>query len=200
MKEFKIFADFSKEEQYLNDMAKKGYIFKKHSMLGFYHFLTGEMQDLKYSVDYRTFKKKKDFEDYKVMFEDFGWEHIYGTKNGGNQYFLPKNKNSNLEIFSNEESATLRYKKFYQKCIVSITITIIYFTAVLASYNFKLSNMFFQTPGLWERSGSELVKGILFEFPFVAFRTIPIIFFIIVSFVYGILACKIQKLYKEKTQ
>lgn len=199
MKKFKAFADFSEEEQYLNDMANKGYIFKKYSLFGFYHFFNGEKQDLKYRVDYRTFKKKRDFEDYKVMFEDFGWEHIFGTKNSRKQYFLPKNKSPNQEIFSNEESATSRYKRFYEICSVNLVVAFIYFSAIFVSYDFKLSSFWFLTPGLWERSGFELFRGILLELPFVALRILGLMFFIIVGLFYGILAYKIKKLYKEKT-
>jgi len=44
---------------------------------------------LNYKIDYRIFKDKKEFDNYIALFEDAGWKHVYGTKNSGNQYFLP---------------------------------------------------------------------------------------------------------------
>lgn len=200
MRKFKIFLDFEKEEQYLNDMVKKGYHLKKYSAFGFYYFTYGEKQDLKYHIDYRTFKNKKDFEDYKAMFEDFGWEHVYGTRTSANQYFLPKNNGVDDNIFSSKESAAARYKKLYEMCIMSMCWAALYFFIVLICNEFKLSNLGFLTPGLWEKTGDELIRAVLFELPFVVLRIVPILLLVGMGMVYGVWANKVHKLYKQKIQ
>jgi hypothetical protein len=58
MKKFKIFYDFDEEEKYLNGMAAQGYILKKYSIFGLYHFEdTGKPQNPNYRIDYRTFRE-----------------------------------------------------------------------------------------------------------------------------------------------
>lgn len=200
MKQFKIFTDFEKEEQYLNSMAKQGYILKKYSLLGFYHFTDGEPQDLKYRIDYRYFKKQKDFEDYKALFEDAGWEHVYGTKYSCNQYFLPKDNNADNNIFSTEESATSRYKHLYEVCYLTVVAALIYFIFVLASNKFNLSNMAFLTPGLWEKTGAEFWNAFFFELPFAILRILPSVLLLTIGTAYAIWASKAKKIYKQKLQ
>ena len=56
MKKFKVFVDINEEERYLNEMANRGYILKKYSCFGRYHFIEGKPEDLHYRVDYRVFK------------------------------------------------------------------------------------------------------------------------------------------------
>ncbi|QSX06272.1 DUF2812 domain-containing protein [Sedimentibacter sp. zth1] len=197
MKKYKIFVDLEKEEQYLNEMANQGHILKKYSAFGVYHFSDGEKQDLKYRVDYRTFKNMKDFENYKAMFEDFGWNHVYGTKCNGNQYFLPKSENSDGEIFSSKESSVSRYKRLYEICTMNMFFVIFYFYIILYNSGFNLPNFVFRTPNLWEKTGFDLVRAVLFE---LTIRVGPIFLFAVIGIVYCIWAYKVHKLYKEKMQ
>jgi len=200
MKQFKIFTNFEKEEQYLNVMAKQGYILKKYSSFGFYHFTDGQPQDLKYRIDYRNFYKKEDFQDYKALFEDAGWQHVYGTKSSLNQYFLPKNNNADDNIFSSEESAALRYKHLYEICCLNVVAAIVYFVIVLISCDFNLSNIAFLTPGLWEMTGARFWSAFFFELPFVLFRIVPSILLLAMGVSYAFWADKAKKIYKQKTQ
>ena len=54
----------------------------RKTMFG-YEFEPTKPDHAKIKVDYRTFKKQEDFEDYCALFEDSGWEHIAGTKSSG---------------------------------------------------------------------------------------------------------------------
>lgn len=153
MRKFKVFADFNEEEAYLNEMARNGYFLQKHSALGFYHFTEGTPEELHYHVDCRKFKTQADFEDYKALFEDAGWRHVYGTKNSLNQYFLPKDSNSADDIFSTKDSAALRYMHLNKICYANFSVAIAYLIVLLMIYDFNLANIGFLTQGLWEMTG-----------------------------------------------
>jgi len=198
MRIFKIFVDMDKEEKYLNDMAKKGYLLEKYSSLGIYTFIKVEPKDLHYKIDYRMFKNESKFEQYKVLFEDTGWVHICGTKYSGGQFFLPSSNNlDSSDIFSDAESKAARYKIFVNECLLGFTITLMYFIVVLSSYGFKLSDVGYLTPGLWEKTGADFWTSFLFETPFAILRFLPFMFFTVATVVYGYWAYKAYKLYKK---
>ncbi|MFZ7133349.1 MAG: DUF2812 domain-containing protein [Eubacteriales bacterium] len=197
MKQFKVFIDFEKEEQYLNTMAKRGYTLKKYSNFGIYHFTEGQPQDLKYRIDYRYFHTKEDFEDYKALFEDAGWQHVYGTSDSLNQYFLPVNNCADNNIFSSEKSAASRYKHMYEMCYLNVVIAMIYFVIVLISCDFNLSNIAFLTPGLWEMQGEKFWSAFFFELPFVFLRIVPVVLFLGMGVIYAIWANKAKRMYKK---
>ncbi|MDO0822618.1 DUF2812 domain-containing protein [Desulfosporosinus nitroreducens] len=72
MKKFKVFVNIDDEEKFLREMAEKGYVLKKYSYFGFYHFEQAKPQTLNYRVDYRMFGigGKAEFLNYVAMFED----------------------------------------------------------------------------------------------------------------------------------
>ncbi|KGK91492.1 hypothetical protein DP73_03550 [Desulfosporosinus sp. HMP52] len=200
MRKFKVFIDIDEEEKFLREMAEKGYIFKKYSYFGFYHFEPAKPQTLNYRVDYRMFGigGNPEFLNYVAMFEDAGWKHVYGTKISGSQYFLPQHDEEVNDIFSDSESKRQRYIRLYQQCIVSLACAIIYFIAVLAINNFNLSSYLFQTPGLWEMGGTKFWRAFWFEFPFMLLRLIPILIFTTGGLCYAIWAIKAKKLFENK--
>lgn len=191
LKVFKVFVDIDKEEVYLNEMANKGYFLKKYSAFGFYHFFKDQPQDLYYRVDYRQFRKRSDFEDYKALFEDAGWQHVYGTRYSLNQYFLPKSADAGKDIFSTKESAAVRYKTLYQMCYLNV------FVALVFIFGFDWSDVSFLTPGLWEMSGPKFLSAFLFELPFVALRACSALFFLILGIVYAVWSVKAKKIYNS---
>jgi len=198
MRIYKAFVDFEKEEQYLNNMAKQGYAFKKCSVIGMYYFANDEKKDLNYRIDFRTFKKKEDFEEYILLFEDFGWKHVDGTKNSGSQYFLSMDSHANNEIFSSKESFAARHKSLYEICSMTFITMAMYVFVILMTNDFKLSNLGFLTPGIWEKTGADLVRSVLFEFPFVFMRIGFPILMAFIGLIYGIWAYKAKMLYKRK--
>ena len=186
MLKFKIYWDFDKEEKNLNEMASKGYLLKSYSALGIYRFTESTPQKLNYKLDYKVFKSRRDFEDYKALFEDAGWVHVSGTKTSGNQYFLPKDAtNVSAEIFSTRESAALRYKKLYEYCFLNLMIAIIYLASIFSLYGFNLSAFGFLTPGLWQRTGSNFWFGFFIELPFVIFRVGLLLLLVGMGLLYG---------------
>lgn len=198
MRKCKFFIDFEKEEQYLNQMAEKGYVLKKISALGIYHFEKKEEKSLKYRIDFRTFKKKQDFEEYILMFRDFGWIHVSGTKKSGSQYFIPEDIDSKDEIFSSKESFSAHYKNLYEICSMTFVTLFLYVFVVLMTSDFQLSNLGFLTPGIWDKTGGDLIRSVLFELPFVFMRMGLPVLMACMGLCYGIWAYKAKKLYLKK--
>lgn len=197
MRKFKVFTDFNEEEAFLNEMARNGYALKKHSAFGFYHFTESIPENLHYHVDYRKFKTQADFEDYKALFEDAGWKHVYGTKNSLNQYFLPKDGNSDEDIFSTKDSAALRYLHLNKICYTNFAVAFIYFIVVLDIYDFNLANMGFLTQGFWEMTGKLFWMSFFFELPFVLLRTAPVVLFFVMGIAYAIWGSKAKRVYSK---
>lgn len=197
MKKFKIFWDFAAEEKYLNQMAKEGYLLKKYTSFGFYHFEDDAPQDLNYKIDYRIFKTKQEFDSYMNLFEDAGWKHVYGTRTSANQYFLPMTDEAGTDIFSDKASAAQRYKTLSKFCTINLILAVCYLTAVLYSTGGNLADLGFLTPGLWDRTGTHFWFGFFFELPFVVLRILPLVIFVALAVVYGYWAIKAKKAYAE---
>ena len=109
MKKFKVFFDIEKEEQWLNEQLQKGYRCTNISGLGIYTF---EKTDKRYvmRLDYQDYLPEKKFEEYKGIYEDFGWIYIKGSWLGGIRYWQKEDDDQN-EIFSDRESKSNYYKR-----------------------------------------------------------------------------------------
>jgi hypothetical protein len=200
MRKLKVFWDFEKEEQYLDEMAAQGHILKNYSSLGVYHFIDGQPQQLNYKIDYRTFSTRAEFENYVALFEDAGWRHVCGTKWNGSQYFLPASEQAGTDIFSDRASAAERYKSLYEMCITSIAIFVCYLVTSFLNLHGHLAQLGFLTPGLWERSGAAFWEGFFFELPFVILRIGFPVFFIVMSVLYGYWGVRAHQAYRAQTK
>lgn len=99
---FYISAEYEHEEQYLSEMHKKGWKFKKDNGV-WLTFEKCEPEDAVYKIDFRDEIKDKD--SYIKMFEDYGWEYVSETY--GFYFFRKKAVGispEDLEIFSDNES------------------------------------------------------------------------------------------------
>jgi len=200
MKMFKFFINFDKEEQWLNEMAKKGYKFTNKSFG--YEFQPAEPENAVIKIDYRTFNKKADFEDYRALFEDSGWKHIAGTKSSGAQYFIKIDENGNDDIFSDADSKARRYKRISQMWISLATSFIPIFVVLITTGSIDAKallnpKLLYYTPGLWESTGADFWRAFLFETPFVLFRSFFWAFIPIMIVLYFIFAYKANKHYKN---
>lgn len=200
MRKFKFFIDYNKEEEWLTEMAKKGYELTKASFG--YQFKESKPKDENIRIDYRTFKSYKDFIDYCMMFEDSGWKHISGTKSSGTQYFKKIKEGESDDIFSDVSSKAGRYKRLSN---VWLTIAISYIPLVIALISSGSINveamlnprLLYYTPGLWDKNGFDFLRAFLFETPFALMRgfiwlIIPTLFIIYIYFF-----LKAQRLYKD---
>jgi hypothetical protein len=197
---FKCFLDFTKEEKWLNEMARKGYELTSNSFG--YNFKKITPEEASYRVDYRKFKSQKDFIDYCTLFEDSGWKHISGSKSSGNQYFKKISPNSDEDIFSDNLSKASRYKRasniwLSSSITYSSLLFIFVMTGAVRLEAFINPKSLYYTPGLWDKSGVDFWKSFLFETPFALSRGfIWLIFPVCISF-YLYFIYKSNHLYKE---
>ena len=202
MKKYKFFTDFDREEKWLNEMAHSGYqlVNKAYS----YEFVLGSPEDANYRIDYRTFKNRQDFEDYRMLFEDSGWRHIAGTKSSGAQYFKQVMDQGDEDIFSDVDSKAARYKRLSEMwlslagCFIPL-LAVLIFTGAINITAFVKPKLLYYTPGLWELSGAHFWRAFLFETPFALLRGFSWVILPIFILVYVIFAYKAKKQY-EKTQ
>lgn len=200
MRVFKCFFNYTKEEKWLNDMARKGSELVKASFC--YTFRKIDPEEATYRIDCRTFKSKEDFIDYCTMFEDFGWKHIFGSKSSGHQYFKKLKENSDDDIFSDSVSKSSRYKRLssmWMTCAISyLPIAVaLSMTGSIKFSNILNPSLFYYTPGLWNKTGASFIGSFLFETPFALMRMFPTFIFQVLIILYLIFAYKAHKLSKE---
>ncbi|HIY59032.1 MAG TPA: DUF2812 domain-containing protein, partial [Candidatus Tetragenococcus pullicola] len=200
MKKWKFFLDLDKEEKWLNEMAKQGWILARKSLR--YKFERGEEKLIK--IDYRTFKSKKDLEDYLLLFEDSGWTHLAGDKSSGRQYFMKEDSNANDDIFSDQRSKAERYKRmadgWLNLAISYIPIAVTLYLTKFADFESILNpKSLYLTPGLWELTGLSFWKAFLFETPFAFGRGFAWSIFPVLIILYIIFAIKARVEYKKFT-
>ncbi len=121
-------ADWIKEQDYLQDMHKKGWKFTGVSFLFFYHFVRCEPEDVVYQLDYNAKDTANDAE-YIQMFEDCGWEYI--TDLVGYRYFRKSaaEMNGPEEIFCDEESRLDMLKRVAKGRLLPLLV--IFFLVIL---------------------------------------------------------------------
>lgn len=178
-KAFKLFVDFDKEESWLNHMADEGRLVRKAGPL--YSFTPIAPGSTTVRIDYRPSMSAADFDDYKSLFADAGWQHLSGTRSSGNQYFASTGRNENDEIFYEPGSQAQRYRRALG-VNVSLALSLLVVLIILWSTgNDVITNLFspgewYLTPGLWDKQGWGFLGSFLLETPFVATRlAIPIV-------------------------
>ncbi|RJE83975.1 DUF2812 domain-containing protein [Paenibacillus sp. 1011MAR3C5] len=183
MRKLNYFVDLEKEEQWLNDMARQGYILSRKS-IGYEFEPAKPGLDVAIRIDYRTFRRASDFEDYRALFEDCGWAHIAGTRSSGAQYFKKTGTDTEDDIFSDLDSKAGRYKRLADMWTSLAACFIPLFVVLITTNSIDLAvflnpKALYYTPGLWEKEGAAFWGSFLFETPFALGRgflwmTIPI--------------------------
>ncbi|MED5020411.1 DUF2812 domain-containing protein [Paenibacillus chibensis] len=202
MKKMKFFTNFDHEEQWLNEMARQGYVLVGKSIA--YEFVHSQPEETNFRIDYRSFTSRRDFEDYKALFEDSGWIHVAGTKSSGSQYFKRTGAQGSEDIFSDVDSKAARYKRISDMWL-SLACCFIPLFAVLISTDaidvtaFIKPKLLYYTPGLWDMSGGHFWRAFLFETPFAFLRGFTWLLIPAMILIYAIFAYKAKKQY-EKTQ
>ncbi|QUR94336.1 DUF2812 domain-containing protein [Macrococcoides canis] len=175
MIKYKAFLDPLKEERWINSVLEQGYRMKNKTWTGAYIF---EETDKEYiaRIDYQDKFTLKDYEEYKMIYKDFGWQLVSGNKNFNGLHVWQKEKSSdeNLNELNSDIASSISYFKriFYYL----LSITSIYELFIFIIYNPE--NKVFLTPGLWDMEGSLFWKALLFELPFVILRMVPMIILI----------------------
>lgn len=198
IRKFRVFHNFDKEEQWLNDMVKRGYILTNKKLCYKFEMIDPDQRIGPIKVDYRTFQRREDYEDYLALFEDSGWKHIAGTRSSGEQYFAKVDSDSDghEEIFSDEASKAARYKRLYEMWLTLaftyLPVMIVMLATDLLDFETLLNpKLWYFTPGLWESTGVSFWRAFLFETPFALFRVLLWAMFpvmLIISIVFAIKA------------
>ncbi|MFV0351981.1 MAG: DUF2812 domain-containing protein [Oscillospiraceae bacterium] len=113
MKKFKLFAEYDKEEKWLEEKAQNGWLLRSKGL--FYTFVKCHPTDIYVGADYRTFKNKAAYQDYRFLFEDMGWIYLAGHRYSGEQYFMRlangKEKNRYFLIEALPQSGTAKKRR-----------------------------------------------------------------------------------------
>lgn len=167
VKKFKVFFDMEKEEQWLNRQLQKGYRCTNISGVGIYTF---EKTDKRYvmRLDYQDYLSKKNFKEYRGIYEDFGWSYMNGSWLGGIKYWQ-KEADDQKEIFSDRQSMRNYYKR-----LMGYSSGLGFMLLFISFMLYKDSGLYL-TEGLWSMKGALFWKAFLFETPFALLRSLPAI-------------------------
>ena len=174
MKKYRFYLDLENEEKWLTEMAKQGWELSQKTIFG-YEFRQSTPQDTVIRIDYRNFNTPADFEDYRTLFKDSGWEHIAGTKSSGTQYFKKTDKKGETQIFSDTASKAARYRRLSSLWLslalayLPLLISLIY-SGIVDPFAFLNPRLLYYTPGLWDMTGESFLDAFLLETPFVVIR------------------------------
>ncbi len=202
---YRFFIDFEKEEQWLNGMAGQGQEFTGRNMFSGYSFCRSEPVEKIIRIDYRTFTKSEDFQDYRQLFEDSGWRHISGTKNSGVQYFVRTGDSADDEIFSDRASKAGRYKRLSNMWLTFAASYLPIMVAILSSGSIDGKAMLnpkllYYTPGLWEKTSLDFWRSFLFETPFALMRGFSWLVFPFFVSLYFYFSARAYFKYRSSTQ
>jgi hypothetical protein len=166
----KFFLSPEKEEAWLKQKALEGWRLTKVSGFPSYTFIKSAPEKMAYKIDYRSFKKQADRDDYLALFKDSGWDAVMPKEVNYAFYFISKQDSARKDIFSDEVSRAqrnLRYANITASSLIPamMPILVLYF-----SNNFQPAKVGYLTPGLWQMSGAQFVSHFLFETPFVLMR------------------------------
>jgi len=208
IKKYKFFfLDIQKEEKWILSIIRQGYrLASVRTGTGRYDFVPCHFMDFEpvIKIDFRTFRKSDEFENYIALFEDSGWNHVSGTKTGGAQYFEKARATASEDIFSDKASRAERYKRIANMWLglfcVYLPLSAVFSKNGLYNFNTFINwKELYLTPGLWEMTGIRFWRAFLFETPFAFGRGFSgFLFFLIVIFYvfFGIKA--LYWYYKEK--
>jgi hypothetical protein len=174
VKKYRFYLDLENEEKWLTEMAKQGLGLSRKTVFG-YEFRQIPPEDTVIRIDYRNFNTLADFEDYRMLFKDSGWEHIAGTKSSGTQYFKKTDKEGETHIFSDTASKAARYRRLSSLWLslalayLPLLISLIY-SGIVDPFAFLNPKLLYYTPGLWDMTGESFLDAFLFETPFAIIR------------------------------
>lgn len=170
MKKLKVFSNAQKEEQWLNKMLQKGWQLKSVNAFNVYSFEKTSNKEKILRLDCQSFASEQKFQQYKALYEEFGWVHVGGSRFSTLQYWLnPNNKDDSLfSDQSSEKHYLQRLSKTYGACAyLFLFITFCVFKNSAQFLNIKDA---YYTPGLWDKNGFDFWGAFLFETPFAIFR------------------------------
>ncbi len=138
MRRFFGLADFIKEQEFLQEQHRQGWVFKHFDPMFKYSFEKGEPGDFVYQLDYK--ENEKDEESYIQMFRDCGWEYIMKY---GMWYYFKKEKTENDKensIFSDRESRIEMCKRVsVRNALLIVPVFVIFLSSASALLHLERS-------------------------------------------------------------
>lgn len=133
----KRFNSFEAEEQWLNELAQSGWRLVDYSKEEMsdnrYEFQVDlEAKHMRYNIDYRTLKNKEEFDDYKEIFLETGWELIAKDHHYIKHIFISGEEQA---IFSDQLSRVDRERRRSKTVLIFI---IVFGIAAIATLSAKL--------------------------------------------------------------
>lgn len=165
MKKLKVFSNAQKEEKWLNNMLRKGWQLKSVNNFNMYSFEKTSNKEQILRLDCQSFASEQKFQQYKALYEEFGWVHVGGSRVSILQYWLNPNNNDD-SLFSDQSSERHYYQRlskiFGVYACFSLFITYCVFQNSAQFLNIKDA---YYTPGLWSKNGFDFWSAFLFETP-----------------------------------
>ncbi|WP_242217934.1 DUF2812 domain-containing protein [Bacillus cereus group sp. BfR-BA-01380] len=174
MKKYKLFTNILNEQIWLNDMLSQGYTCTGVNLLGGYTFEKTNVKKVM-RLDCRDCMSKEKYNEYIATHEEFGWEHVSGSRFGRIQYWQKK-EDGRDEMFSDQASQFAFYRRLMNYSLGLVVILFIYINMLVDGPFFShLLNpkASYLTEGLWEKEGTAFWSAFLFETPFAMFRFLP---------------------------
>lgn len=118
----KRFISFEAEEQWLNELAQSGwrlidYGNDEFSDIHYTFEVDLSATEMRYKIDFRRLKNKDEFEDYKELFHEAGWDLIAKNHRYYKYIFISEKAD---EIFS--DTTSLIEREMHRRKIVSIYV------------------------------------------------------------------------------
>jgi hypothetical protein len=167
---YRFFGSFEKEEGWLEQMSLEGWHLAKVWGGVQYTFEKGQPEKRVYQIDFRKFSKEQDMVDYLTLFADSGWSPVNPRLSHTNFYFYTQQDGTPKDIFSDKASKAQRYLRYAQLTAYSVLITFLPYIGLYATGVFRVGQLGYLTPGLWQMTGGEFWRHFLFETPFVMMR------------------------------
>ncbi len=128
---FPVWAE-EKEIKWLGDMSAQGWHLKKRGFLS-YWFNKGEEKEYVYKYDFKL-STAKDYDEYRQIFEDSGWEHIDEFANW--HYFRCEKGSGAKDIYTDTESERQRLRRLLilMASLAGINLVIVFNNFSLLNY------------------------------------------------------------------
>ncbi|GGE71907.1 DUF2812 domain-containing protein [Priestia taiwanensis] len=148
-RETKKFDNFTKEEQWLQQLLQDGWILTNYDSddteencdYVFEPIKHEEQKEGTYKIDYRSFSNEDDFEEYISLFEETKWTVIKKKLNEPRRIFYTEIQNKNSDIFSDSESYIEREKERMSNSLQNIIIGTSMFIILFILYlNYRITS------------------------------------------------------------
>ncbi|MCM3031773.1 DUF2812 domain-containing protein [Niallia sp. MER 6] len=149
------FINLNEEEKWLQDMLMDGWVLKKYDSeevekceYEFERMESNDQKELIYKIDYRLFNRKRDYIEYKSIFEDAGWTILSKNVFYSKHIFYSDSTNEYKEIFSDSDSYKGRDKRKMNGYLLNIVMYIV-FSIILFSLYFQFDKSAFGAGGFF---------------------------------------------------